>query len=53
LLKHYRPSSLATYLLTTPIFGILSAAWLLGDRLTPDLLVSCLLVAAGIGLTAR
>lgn len=53
LLKHYRPSSLASYLLTTPIFGMLSAAWLVGDRLTPDLLVSCLLVAAGIGLTAR
>jgi drug/metabolite transporter (DMT)-like permease len=53
LLKHYRPSSLATYLLTTPIFGVLAAAWLLGDRLTPDLLVSCLLVATGIGLTAR
>ena len=53
LLKRYRPSTLAAYLLTTPIFGILSAAWFMGDRLTPDLLVSCLLVAAGIGLTAR
>ena len=51
LLKRYRPSSLATYFLTQPIFGVLAAAAFTGDALTTDVLVASLAVAAGIGLT--
>jgi drug/metabolite transporter (DMT)-like permease len=53
LLQRYRPSGLATCALTTPIFGVLVSAALAGEALTPMLLVSALLVAAGIGLTTR
>jgi drug/metabolite transporter (DMT)-like permease len=53
LLKRHRPSVLATFFLSQPIFGVLAAAWLTGDRLTPDLFVAALAVAAGIGLTGR
>jgi drug/metabolite transporter (DMT)-like permease len=53
LLRRYRPSALAACFLTTPVFGVVAAALLTGDRLTPDLLVSAVLVAIGIGLTAR
>ncbi len=51
LLKRYRPTSLATYFLTQPIFGVLAAAAFTGDPLTLDLLVSSVAVAVGIGLT--
>jgi len=53
LLRHYRPSVLAGFFLTTPIFGVLLSAVLVGDPLTGTLLLSSLLVAAGIGLTSR
>ena len=53
LLRRYRPSTLAACFLTTPIFGVLEASLLTGDRLTPDLLLSSVLVAIGIGLTIR
>ena len=53
LLKHYRPSALAGFFLTTPIFGVLLSAALVGEPLTRTLLLSSLLVAAGIGLTSR
>ena len=53
LLQLYRPSALATCSLTTPIFGVLAAAAIAGDPLTPTLLLSALMVAAGIGLTTR
>lgn len=53
LLRHYRPSALAGFLLTTPIFGVLLSAVLVGDPLTGTLLLSSLLVAAGIGITSR
>jgi drug/metabolite transporter (DMT)-like permease len=51
LLKRYRPSSLAAYFLTQPIFGVLAAAVFTSDALTIDSLVASLAVAAGIGLT--
>ena len=50
LLKRYRPSSLAAYFLTQPIFGVLAAATFTGDALTIDVLIASLAVAAGIGL---
>jgi drug/metabolite transporter (DMT)-like permease len=53
LLGRYRPSGLAALFLTQPIFGVVIAALVAGDRLTADLLVACLAVAVGIGLTAR
>lgn len=53
LLKVYRPSVLASTSLTSPLFGVLLSAAIAGDRLTPILLVSSLMVAAGIGLTSR
>jgi drug/metabolite transporter (DMT)-like permease len=53
LLKRYRPSALATLFLTQPIFGVLAAALVTGDPLTAQLLVACLAVVAGIGLSHR
>ena len=53
LLGRYRPSGLAGFFLTQPISGVAIAALVTGDRLTGDLLLACLAVAVGIGLTAR
>lgn len=53
LLQTYRPSALAAWSLTTPIFGVLVAAVIAGAGLAPTLLFSTLMVAAGIGLTTR
>ena len=53
LLRRYRPSSLAAYFLTQPLFGVVIAALVTGDRLTVDLLIASLAVAVGIGLTSR
>jgi drug/metabolite transporter (DMT)-like permease len=53
LLRRYRPSALAPLFLTQPVFGVIVAALVAGDPLTPVLLVACLAVAAGIGLSAR
>jgi drug/metabolite transporter (DMT)-like permease len=53
LLGRYRPSGLAAFFLTQPIFGVAIAALVTGDRLTVDLLFACVAVAVGIGLSAR
>jgi drug/metabolite transporter (DMT)-like permease len=53
LLKRYRPSALAAFFLTQPIFGVVAAALITGDALTVDLLAASVAVAAGIGLTSR
>jgi drug/metabolite transporter (DMT)-like permease len=53
LLKRYRPSALAPLFLTQPVFGVVVAALVAGDPLTPALLLACAAVAAGIGLSAR
>jgi drug/metabolite transporter (DMT)-like permease len=53
LLKIYRPSALAATSLTTPLFGVLLSAAVAGDRLTSTLLLSSLMVGAGIGLASR
>lgn len=53
LLGRYRPSGLAAYFLTQPLFGVAMAALVAGDPLTADLLVACVAVAVGIGLTTR
>ena len=55
LLGRYRPSALATFFLTQPIFGVAAATLVAGERLTADLFVASAAVAVGIGLvnTAR
>ncbi len=53
LLKHYRPSALAGFFLTSPLFGVLFAALVAGEPLTAAVILSGLLVAIGIGLTSR
>jgi drug/metabolite transporter (DMT)-like permease len=53
LLQIYLPSALATVALTTPIWGVLVAAIVGGEGLAPELLLSTLLVVAGIALAAR
>lgn len=53
LLRRYRVSSLAGFFLTQPLFGVVTAALLTGDRLTVDVLVASVAVALGIGLTTR
>lgn len=53
LFQVYLASALATCSLTTPLFGVLIAAAVTGDHLSPLLLLSSLMVAAGIGLTVR
>lgn len=45
--------ALAGFSLTSPIFGVLLSALFTGEPLTGTLLLSSLLVAAGIGLTSR
>jgi len=53
LLKRYRPSTLATFSLTQPVFGVVAATLVAGDPLTLVLLVACAGVVAGIALTMR
>ena len=53
LLKRYRPSSLAAFFLTQPLFGVTIAALVAGDALTVELLLASVAVAIGIGLTSR
>ena len=53
LYKLYLASAIATCFLATPIFGVVIAAVVVGDPLSPALVVSSAMVAAGIGLTAR
>ena len=53
LLRKYRPSALSAFFLTQPIFGVVAAALVAGDPLTPELVLACAAVAVGIGLTSR
>lgn len=53
LLKRYRTSSLAAFFLTQPLFGVVAAALIADDPLTPDLLLASAAVAVGIGLSSR
>jgi drug/metabolite transporter (DMT)-like permease len=50
LLKNYRPSGLAAFNLTTPLFGVLATALILGEPVGWRLAVSALLVAGGIAV---
>jgi drug/metabolite transporter (DMT)-like permease len=53
LLKHYRPSALAAFYLTQPVFGVIAATLMTGDALTPELIVASVAVTIGIRLTSR
>lgn len=48
LLKTYRPSALAAFTLTTPLFGVAATAVVLGEPIGWRLAVSAILVAAGV-----
>jgi drug/metabolite transporter (DMT)-like permease len=48
LLKTYRPSALAAFALTTPLFGVVATALVLDESIHWRLAVSTLLVAVGI-----
>jgi drug/metabolite transporter (DMT)-like permease len=48
LLKTYRPSALAAFALTTPLFGVVATALVLEEPVGWRLLLSALLVAGGI-----
>ena len=53
LLQRYRPSSLAAFYLTQPVFGVIAATLMAGDRLTPELIVASVAVTVGIALAGR
>jgi drug/metabolite transporter (DMT)-like permease len=53
LLQRYRPSSLAAFYLTQPVFGVIAATLMAGDRLTPEIVVASVAVTVGIWLTGR
>jgi drug/metabolite transporter (DMT)-like permease len=48
LLKTYRPSALAAFSLTTPLFGVLATALVIGEPVGWRLAASAFLVAAGV-----
>lgn len=51
LLQVYQPSAMATVALSTPIWGVLIAALIGHEGLSPELLLASTMVATGIGLT--
>ena len=53
LLQLYRPSALAAWGLTSPIFGVLVAWAIAGEPLTAAVLAASVMVAVGIGAATR
>jgi drug/metabolite transporter (DMT)-like permease len=53
LLRHYPASRLSAFTFLTPVFGVILGGWLLGEPLSPNLIVALVLVAAGITLVNR
>lgn len=53
LVRHYPATRLASFTLLTPVFGLLLGALLLGEPVTPRLLVALAAVAAGIVIVNR
>jgi drug/metabolite transporter (DMT)-like permease len=53
LVSHYPPARLSVLSFLAPVFGVLFGHWLLGEALTGPLLLSLLLVTAGIVLVNR
>ncbi len=52
LIKTYRPSALAAFSLTTPLFGVAATALVLDEPITWSLGLAALLVAGGIALAS-
>jgi drug/metabolite transporter (DMT)-like permease len=53
LLKVYKPSGMAAYYLSTPLFGILQSWLILGETLDARIVASAVLVVSGIALASR
>lgn len=53
LVRHYPATRLSVLTLLTPVFGLLAGAALLGEPVTPRLLVALVAVAAGIAVVNR
>ncbi len=53
LVRHYPATRLASFTLLTPVFGLLLGALLLGEPVTPRLLIGLAAVAAGIVVVNR
>ena len=53
LIRHYPATRLAAFTLLTPVFGLLLGGWLLGEPITPRLVIALLAVASGIVLVNR
>jgi drug/metabolite transporter (DMT)-like permease len=53
LIRNYPASALSAFTFLTPLFGVAFGAAVLGEPLTPLLLVALVLVAAGIYLVNR
>jgi drug/metabolite transporter (DMT)-like permease len=51
LLRRYQPSSLAAFSLTTPLFGVVATAVVLGEPVGWPLALAALLVAGGIAIS--
>jgi drug/metabolite transporter (DMT)-like permease len=53
LMRHYAATKLAVFTLSTPLFGLLAGALLLGEGITPRLVGALVALAAGIVLVNR
>jgi drug/metabolite transporter (DMT)-like permease len=53
LVRHYPPTRVAAFTLLTPLFGLLGGVVLLGEPLTPKLLIAVIGVSGGIALVNR
>ncbi|MDP6926801.1 MAG: EamA family transporter, partial [Rhodospirillales bacterium] len=46
--RHYPAARLSSFTFLTPLFGVIFGGWLLGEPLSPALLMALLLVGIGI-----
>jgi drug/metabolite transporter (DMT)-like permease len=53
LVRHYQATQISAFTLLTPVFGLLQGALLLGEPITPRLLVALVAVAVGIVMVSR
>ncbi len=53
LVRHYVATQVASFTLLTPVFGLLAGVGLMGDPLTPRLVLALVAVCAGIALVNR
>lgn len=53
LIRLYTATKLSSFTLSTPLFGLLAGAWLLGEPITPRLMLAMAGLAAGIVMVNR